>query len=266
MRNLLRFTGCSILALTAAITAAVPAGAAPARKQAAATRTARAQSQAVAASQARAAQYLVTVDSYREMSGAPLHRRGAGVLVNADGFILTPSFVVDEAETVFVSFANGERSPAYILGTDGASSLAVLKINFLSPGRICPKLCESSREADGAAVRLLTPGPVGRALRGKVIGSARTVGPLNEVTEVDIQGSLSDWMGGIVVSDSGELVGLALATRKTVGTGGVRIRVYITPASRMVDAIGRVASAMDEPVRRPAADKEAPFTLDRTLI
>ncbi len=53
---------------------------------------------------------------------------GSGVIVNADGYILTNNHVVSEADEVTVVF-KGEEYDAEIVGTDPESDLAVIKID-----------------------------------------------------------------------------------------------------------------------------------------
>ena len=55
---------------------------------------------------------------------------GSGVIVTADGYILTNFHVVEDAQEVQVVLANGESEfTARVVGTDSATDLAVLKIN-----------------------------------------------------------------------------------------------------------------------------------------
>lgn len=54
---------------------------------------------------------------------------GSGVIVNADGYIVTNYHVIEGAKTVTVTLHNGDEYKASIIGGDDASDLAVLKIN-----------------------------------------------------------------------------------------------------------------------------------------
>jgi Do/DeqQ family serine protease len=53
---------------------------------------------------------------------------GSGVIVNADGTILTNFHVVDGAEDIKVDLIDKRTLPAKVIGTDKASDLAVLKV------------------------------------------------------------------------------------------------------------------------------------------
>jgi serine protease Do len=53
---------------------------------------------------------------------------GTGLIVDADGYILTNEHVVGEAENVWVTTDGGRVYPALVVGTDPRADLAVLKI------------------------------------------------------------------------------------------------------------------------------------------
>jgi len=54
---------------------------------------------------------------------------GTGVIVSADGYVLTNNHVVEGADQVTVSLADGRRFVAQIVGTDPKTDLAVIKIS-----------------------------------------------------------------------------------------------------------------------------------------
>ena len=53
---------------------------------------------------------------------------GSGVIVSAEGYILTNNHVIDGADDIQVVFADGRRTTARVRGTDPESDLAVLKV------------------------------------------------------------------------------------------------------------------------------------------
>lgn len=59
----------------------------------------------------------------------PTRGQGSGVIVRADGHILTNYHVVENAARVTVTLANGRRYDARIVGTDEETDLAVLRID-----------------------------------------------------------------------------------------------------------------------------------------
>lgn len=53
---------------------------------------------------------------------------GSGFIISSDGYIVTNNHVIEHAESVKVSFADGRNAPAEIKGTDPSTDIAVVKI------------------------------------------------------------------------------------------------------------------------------------------
>src|SRR6185295_8665278 len=53
---------------------------------------------------------------------------GSGVIVSADGYILTNNHVVENADSIKVEMTDGRTLTAKVVGTDKGSDLAVLKV------------------------------------------------------------------------------------------------------------------------------------------
>ncbi len=58
----------------------------------------------------------------------PTSDQGSGVVVDSEGYIITNRHVVADGTEITVTLSDGRRLPAEIVGTDGLSDLAVLKI------------------------------------------------------------------------------------------------------------------------------------------
>ncbi|EMI45162.1 S1C family serine protease [Rhodopirellula sp. SWK7] len=54
--------------------------------------------------------------------------QGSGVVVDADGYILTNRHVIADGESISITLGDGRRLPAEVVGTDSLTDLAVLKI------------------------------------------------------------------------------------------------------------------------------------------
>ena len=70
--------------------------------------------------------------------GMVQHGLGSGVIVSADGYILTNNHVVDGADDLTVHLSDEREFKAKVVGTDKATDLAVIKINAtkLVPARL----------------------------------------------------------------------------------------------------------------------------------
>jgi serine protease Do len=62
-------------------------------------------------------------------SRGPSMSAGSGVIINADGYIVTNNHVVEGADKVDVTLSNNRTYPAEVLGTDPDTDLAVVKIS-----------------------------------------------------------------------------------------------------------------------------------------
>src|SRR5437763_10710103 len=67
--------------------------------------------------------------NYRPRGRIPTEGQGSGIIVEASGYILTNWHVVRDATQINVSLSDGDRRPARLIGHDGATDLAVLKID-----------------------------------------------------------------------------------------------------------------------------------------
>ncbi len=64
----------------------------------------------------------------RELRQPPREGQGSGVVVSADGYILTNNHVVNGADEIKVSFNDGRELTAKVVGTDPQTDLAVIKV------------------------------------------------------------------------------------------------------------------------------------------
>jgi serine protease Do len=65
----------------------------------------------------------------RQNNMPPRRAMGSGFVIAADGYILTNSHVVDDADKITVDLNDGDEYPATLVGKDARSDLALIKIN-----------------------------------------------------------------------------------------------------------------------------------------
>ena len=168
---------------------------------------------------------------------------GSGFIVDAGGYVVTNSHVVDGGEEIFVTLMDGTRYPATIVGGDAKSDLALLKIDA---GDTLPAL----GFGDSAAMRVGSPvvalgNPFGLghsatmgiiSARGRAIG----VGPYDDYLQIDAPINPGN-SGGPLFNAKGEVIGVNTAIFSPSG-GNVGIGFAI-PASLAEDI---VADLMDD--------------------
>jgi len=157
---------------------------------------------------------------------------GSGMVIRADGYILTNNHVVSGASsggTLTVTLASGEELPATVVGTDPSSDLAVIKIN--KTGLTAATFGDSDALQIGELV-VAVGSPLG--LSGTV-----TSGIVSSVhrpvrtgdSEVQDQNAVLDAIqtdtainpgnsGGPLVNSSGQIVGVNSAIATVDGGGG----------------------------------------------
>ena len=137
---------------------------------------------------------------------------GSGVIVRADGHILTNHHVIDGAEDIKVDLNSRATYSATVVGSDAASDLAVLKIN--ASGLPLLQLADSDKVRVGD-VCLAVGNPLG-------VGESVTAGIISakgRSTETVGGGSFQDFLqtdapinqgnsGGALVNTRGELIGI----------------------------------------------------------
>jgi serine protease Do len=136
---------------------------------------------------------------------------GSGVVVSADGYILTNHHVVDGAENIKVDMNDGRTLEAKLIGSDPPSDLALLKVNangltFMTPGD-----SDKVRVGD-VALAIGNPLGIGQTVTmGIISAKGRSTGPGS--------GSFEDFLqtdapinhgnsGGALINTLGELIGI----------------------------------------------------------
>ena len=91
-------------------------------------------------------------------------RTGHGIRLREDGLIVTIGYVVNEAEEIWITSQNGLAAPAFVVGNDFQSGLALIKPMIPFPGPVAeigdprtlgvgdPVLVASSGEADSQII------------------------------------------------------------------------------------------------------------------
>ena len=146
---------------------------------------------------------------------------GSGVIVSEDGYILTCNHVVEGADKVYVYLNDGREYEAEIIGVDGITDLAVVKIN--ASGLTFATLGNSSSLRIGEAVYA-----IGNALgelsntytSGSVSGLDRTIeieGQRMNLLQTDAAINKGNSGGGLFRASDGTLIGIVNA--KNCGNG-----------------------------------------------
>jgi serine protease Do len=172
---------------------------------------------------------------------APVKGAGSGFIVNSDGYILTNTHVVANADTVTVRLTDRREFPAKVIGADKRTDVAVIKINASNLPIV--KLGDPSRIKPGQWV-LAIGSPFGfenSATAGIISATSRSVPGENDVpfiqTDVAVNPGNS---GGPLFNMSGEVIGInSQIFSRTGGFMGVSFAIPIDVARNVEEQLIR---------------------------
>jgi serine protease Do len=146
--------------------------------------------------------------------------QGSGVIVSADGYVLTNNHVVDGANEVKVTLADKREMTARIIGTDERTDVALLKLNATNLPYV--KLGSSADlEVGDIALAMGNPFGLGQTVTMGIVSAVGRGGLGIEDYEDFIQTDASinpGNSGGALVNVKGELIGINTAILS--GSGG----------------------------------------------
>ncbi len=185
----------------------------------------------------------------------PRYRRrqglGSGVIVSADGYILTNNHVIDGADEVLVSLGDRREFEATIVGSDAKTDVAVLKID--ADGLPSATLTDSDEIRVGDIVFALgNPLNIGQTVTmGIVSATGRTriglLGGDSYENFIQTDAAINQGnSGGPLVDAKGRVIGIntAILSARTGGNIGIGFAIPVNMASNVMQSLiteGRVA-------------------------
>lgn len=150
---------------------------------------------------------------------------GSGVLITADGYIVTNNHVVNGADDISVTLTNKKSYKAKLIGTDPSSDLAVIKIEasalpYLVYGNSDELKLGQWVLAIGYPLNLdvtITAGIISAKNRNIDINSRQSDKPIESFIQTDAAVNQGN-SGGALVNTSGELIGINSAIMSPTGT------------------------------------------------
>jgi serine protease Do len=164
---------------------------------------------------------------------------GSGVIVSADGYVLTNHHVIDGAQEIRIDMTDGRTLEAKLIGSDPPSDLALLKVNATGLTFMTPGDSDKVRVGDvalaignplgiGQTVTLGIISAKGRSTAGPGAGSfedfLQTDAPINQGNS-----------GGALINTIGELIGIN--SQIVPGAGGGNIGIGFAIPSNMARSV-----------------------------
>ena len=171
---------------------------------------------------------------------------GSGVIIGADGYILTNQHVIDGADEILISLADGRGSQAVLIGEDRETDIAILQVPITGLAGI--KIADERAIRVGDVVLAIgNPLNVGQTVTmGIVSATGRNRIGLNTFenfiqTDAAINPGNS---GGALINARGELIGINTAIfSQTIGAQGIGFAIPISLAldiMRQIIKFGKV--------------------------
>lgn len=171
---------------------------------------------------------------------------GSGVIVSADGFIVTNAHVVEKADEITVAFSDGRKSRATVIGSDPDSDLAVIKVDL--KGLTPLGFRETPIRVGDLALAIGNPFGVGQTVtQGIISATGRTglgVNKFEDFIQTDAAINPGN-SGGALVDARGELVGInTVIFSRSGGSMGIGFAIPTALVEQVMNALikdGRVS-------------------------
>ena len=165
------------------------------------------------------------VDDARSIETLGRERQGSGVVIGADGLVLTIGYLILEADHVELVFSSERVIPARVVAYDLASGFGLLQA--LTPLRVAPvRLGDSSVLSENEPLMIASGGENGDLSLARMVSRRGFSG----YWEYHIEGALfttpprTDHSGAALFNASGELLGIgSLVVTNALGTDQPRL-------------------------------------------
>ncbi len=166
---------------------------------------------------------------------------GSGVVVSADGLLLTNNHVVESADEIEVAFHDGRKTKAKLVGADPESDLAILKIVSDKPlTPITFAAAESLRIGD-VVLAIGNPFGVGQTVTSGIVSalgrSHLGINTFENFIQTDAAINPGN-SGGALVDSNGHLVGINTAIySQSGGSMGIGFAIPVSLAKSVMEQI-----------------------------
>ncbi|NJN67063.1 MAG: PDZ domain-containing protein [Chloroflexaceae bacterium] len=191
-----------------------------------------------------------SIPPQQEPQSLPSQALGSGFVWDTQGHIVTNNHVVQGADRITVTFADGTTEDATLVGTDPDSDLAVVQVNHL-PNDLQPIQVADSNQVQVGDLAVAIGNPFG--LEGTLtVGFISALGRSLPVESSQLQGgtyTIPDIIqtdasinpgnsGGVLVNDAGQLIGVPTAIQSPVrASAGIGLAVPSAMVQRVVPAL-----------------------------
>ena len=165
---------------------------------------------------------------------------GSGVIVSADGYILTNNHVIEGADVIEVGLADGRKAAARVVGTDPETDLAVIRINERKLPVMVLGNPDAARVGD-VVLAIGNPFGVGQTVTLGIISALGRnnlhINHFENFIQTDAAINFGN-SGGALVDTNGQLLGINSAIySQTGGSVGIGFAIPVSTAKMVLDSI-----------------------------
>ncbi|WP_373994565.1 Do family serine endopeptidase [Duganella sp. Leaf126] len=165
---------------------------------------------------------------------------GSGVIVSAEGYILTNNHVVEAADEIEVMLADGRKAAAKVVGTDPETDLAVIKIALTKLPVIVLGQAEQAQVGD-VVLAIGNPFGVGQTVTMGIISALGRnnlhINHFENFIQTDAAINFGN-SGGALVDTHGNLLGINSAIySQSGGSVGIGFAIPMSTAKTVMEAI-----------------------------
>ncbi len=165
---------------------------------------------------------------------------GSGVVVKADGYLVTNTHVIEGARSITVRLENGESYPATLIGKDNRTDLAVLKIEAAN---LQPVILGDSSKLTVGELAVAIGNPLGE------LGGTLTEGIISALDrDIIVEGQSMQLLqtsaavnpgnsGGGLFNSRGELIGIINAKSAGANIEGLGFAIPVNLVAEVVDQL-----------------------------
>lgn len=170
---------------------------------------------------------------------------GSGVIVGAQGYVLTNNHVVEAADDIEVALNDGRHAPARVVGVDPESDLAVLKVE-LSGLPVVTFATPDKLLVGDVVLAIGNPFGVGQTVTMGIVSalgrSHLGINTFEDFIQTDAAINPGN-SGGALVDTSGHLVGVNTAIySRTGGSMGIGFAIPVSLARQVMEQIIQTGS------------------------
>lgn len=176
----------------------------------------------------------------QQQAPRPTAALGSGFIIDPAGFVVTNSHVVSEAAEISVTMHDGTKLPAKLVGVDGPTDLAVLKVESKKPLVAAPWGDSEALRVGDWVVAIGNPFGLGGSVTAGILSARQRdiqQGPYDDYLQTDASINRGN-SGGPLYNLNGEVIGINTAIYSpTGGSVGIGFAIPSSVARPVVEQL-----------------------------